>query len=41
MQTLEEKLQEIFLDNQKLVAENNSLKEKVRLLSSEVIKSNV
>jgi hypothetical protein len=36
MQNLEEKLKEIFLENQKLKSENNSLKEKINLLSIEV-----
>ena len=35
MQNLEEKLKEIFLENQKLKSENNSLKEKINSLTIE------
>ena len=36
MQNLEEKLKEIFIENQKLKSENNSLKEKINSLTIEV-----
>lgn len=36
MQNLEEKLKEIFIENQKLKTENNSLKEKITTLQNEV-----
>lgn len=38
MQSLEEKLKEIFMENEKLKFENNCLKEKVANLTNEVNK---